>query len=130
MNEFHFKECSPQNVVSIKKAMKQFRNNTSVVDNYNNLLKDTKTAISNIEQCINSIINKATVCGSPLIFCEMGDLFAAANGERMRAFRQRSVNDQGKVAAAACSAQLVCKRQRGIFVYVLLQAVCHHCREH
>ena len=54
MNEFYFKECSSQYVVNVKKAIKQFRNNTSVVDNYNNLLKDTETAISNIEQCINT----------------------------------------------------------------------------
>ena len=48
MKNFNFKECTPENAVSIKQAMRRNANNADAQRQYALLLEDTKNAISNL----------------------------------------------------------------------------------
>ena len=54
MKNFNFKECTSENAVSIKQAMRRNANNAEAQRQYALLLEDTKNAISNLEECLNS----------------------------------------------------------------------------
>lgn len=54
MKIFNNQECNAQYVLKIKKLYKQQSNNRNIMQRYNAILNDTKIAIENLDECINS----------------------------------------------------------------------------
>lgn len=63
MNKFTISDCKLEYVVQIKRGYKQAVNNPRTKELYAQLIGETKTAISNIERCLENSAEQQTLLG-------------------------------------------------------------------